>query len=51
MADNLMLEGAILDAGFAVVTRQVDDPEQLYRDLSGFEACVEALAARREASG
>ncbi len=50
MADNLMLEGAILDAGFAVVTRQVDDPEQLYRDLGGFEACVEALAAWRNES-
>ena len=48
MADNLMLDGAILDAGFEVVTRQVDDPDRLYRDLTGFEACVEALAARRE---
>lgn len=47
MADNLMLDGAILDAGFEVVTRRVDDPAQLYRDLAGFEACTEALAHRR----
>ncbi len=46
MADNLMLAGAILDAGFEVVTRQIDDPERLYRDLTGFETCVEALAVR-----
>lgn len=48
MVDNLMLDGAVLDAGFEVVTRQVDDPAQLYRDLTGFEACSQALAKLRK---
>ena len=45
MADNLMVESAVLEAGFEVVTIAVTTAEQLYRDLRGFTACVERLAA------
>ena len=51
MADNLMLEGAILEAGFQVVTVAVAAEEDLYRDLTGFEACVKALAEAPAKSG
>lgn len=46
MVDNLMLESAVLESGFDVVTVAVMAPEALYRDLRGFTACVERLAAR-----
>ena len=45
LVDNLMLESAVLEAGFEVVTVAVMAPEALYRDLQGFTACVERLAA------
>ena len=44
LVDNLMLDGAVDDAGVAVITRTVPE-EARYTNLSAFEACVE-LAAR-----
>lgn len=46
LVDNLMLEGAILDAGLQVVSLEVESDADLYRSLDGFEACVRGLAAR-----
>ncbi len=43
--DNLMLESAVVEAGFEVVRTDVP-ADRLYRDLQGFEACVEQAAAR-----
>lgn len=43
--DNLMLESAIVEAGFEVVRTDVP-ADRLYRDLQGFEACVGQAAAR-----
>ena len=45
--DNLMLESAIVEAGFEVVRTDVP-ADRLYRDLQGFEACVEQAAKRQK---
>ena len=45
--DNLMLESAIVEAGFDVVRTAVP-ADRLYRDLQGFEACVEQAAKRQK---
>ena len=45
--DNLMLESAIVEAGFEVVRTDVP-ADRLYRDLRGFEACVEQAAKRQK---
>ncbi|HEY2132569.1 MAG TPA: nucleoside 2-deoxyribosyltransferase [Acetobacteraceae bacterium] len=45
LADNLMLEGAVLASGGALVTAEVA-PASRWRDLGAFESCV-AEAARR----
>ena len=45
--DNLMLESAIVEAGFEVVRTDVP-ADRLYRDLQGFEACVEQATKRQK---
>ena len=44
LAENLMIEMAIVESGFSVVRRDVP-PGQEMTDLSGFEACLAMLAA------
>jgi nucleoside 2-deoxyribosyltransferase len=48
LADNLMLEGAIIASGGALITAEVA-PGARWQDLGAFESCV-AEAARRLAS-
>jgi nucleoside 2-deoxyribosyltransferase len=43
LADNLMIEGGIRAAGGLLVRRQVP-PDARWSDLTGFEACLKALA-------
>lgn len=45
MADNLMLDGGIEARGGVLVRRDVD-PARLFTDLSAYEACLAAAAAR-----
>jgi len=45
LADNLMLDGGVLESGFAV-ERAAVDPHDRWRDLSAFTRCVAALAAQ-----
>ena len=44
LLDNLMIEGAILASGGALIAQDVAAAE-LWRDLSAFERCVAAVAA------
>jgi len=45
MADNLMLESAVLESGFAVVRRAVPEDER-YTNLEAFTECVKLAAER-----
>jgi nucleoside 2-deoxyribosyltransferase len=45
MADNLMLDGALVDQGFPLV-RHAAPPDRLYTDLTGFEACLKMARDR-----
>jgi nucleoside 2-deoxyribosyltransferase len=44
LADNLMIDGGIHEAGGLFVRREVPEAER-WSDLAGFEACARALAA------
>ncbi len=44
LADNLMMDGAIQEAGGLLIRREVPEAER-WTDLTAFEACVKALAA------
>ncbi|MES2710810.1 MAG: nucleoside 2-deoxyribosyltransferase [Pseudomonadota bacterium] len=44
LADNLMLDGGVLESGFAVEREDVP-PEARWRDLTAFTRCVASLAA------
>jgi nucleoside 2-deoxyribosyltransferase len=44
LADNLMIDGGIHEAGGLLVRRDVPEAER-FTDLAAFEACVKALAA------
>lgn len=44
LADNLMIDGGIHEAGGLLVRRDAPD-DQRWTDLAAFEACVKALAA------
>lgn len=46
MIDNLMLHGGVERRGGPVIAHRAA-PDALYTDLTGFEACLKALAARR----
>lgn len=46
LADNLMIDGGIHEAGGLLVRREVA-PDARWTDLAAFEACVRALAAAR----
>jgi nucleoside 2-deoxyribosyltransferase len=46
LADNLMIDGGIQEAGGLLVRRDVPAAER-WTDLTAFEACVRALAAAR----
>ncbi|WP_372622712.1 nucleoside 2-deoxyribosyltransferase [Falsiroseomonas sp.] len=46
LADNLMIDGAIREAGGLLVRREVPAADR-WTDLTGFEECVRSLAARR----
>lgn len=48
MADNLMLDGGVERRGGIVATHGAS-PEALYTDLTAFEACLQHLAALRDA--
>lgn len=48
MTDNLMLESAVLEAGFEVIRVPVAEASMLYRDLTAFEACADRFGRRRE---
>lgn len=41
MADNLMLDGAVVASGFDVITKDAQDP---FTDLAAFTECVKRLA-------
>ena len=45
LADNLMIDGGIHEAGGLFVRHAVPDAHR-WSDLAAFEACVKALAAR-----
>jgi nucleoside 2-deoxyribosyltransferase len=45
MADNLMIDGALVDHGFPIVRHQAA-PDRLYTDLTGFETCLRMAAER-----
>jgi nucleoside 2-deoxyribosyltransferase len=45
LADNLMIDGGIHEAGGLLVRHDVPEPAR-WTELSAFEACVRALAAR-----
>lgn len=49
-SDNLMIDGCLAEQGHPLVTVEVR-PENLFRDLRGFEACLRILAARPDFSG
>jgi hypothetical protein len=46
LADNLMIDGGIHEAGGLLVRREVPEAAR-WTDLAGFEACVRSLAAGR----
>ncbi|GAA0584861.1 nucleoside 2-deoxyribosyltransferase [Caenispirillum bisanense] len=46
MVENLMVDGAVLDSGGCIMVPDSAEPQPDYHDLSGFEACLEAAAAR-----
>jgi nucleoside 2-deoxyribosyltransferase len=46
LADNLMIDGGIHEAGFTLVRHDVPEAAR-WSDLSAFEACVQALARSR----
>lgn len=46
LTDNLMIDGGIRAAGGVLVRRQVPEAAR-WTDLTGFEACLKALAATR----
>jgi nucleoside 2-deoxyribosyltransferase len=46
LGDNLMIDGGIHETGFTFIRRDVP-PDRVWSDLAAFEACCQALAARR----
>ena len=46
LADNLMIDGGIHEAGFTLIRHDVPEAAR-WSDLSAFEACVQALARSR----
>jgi len=49
MVDNLMLDGGVIESGFAIVRNAVR-PEERHTNLDGFAACVRCAAERLSGS-